>query len=68
MLPTQAPAPTPEQAGGRPDARSMLIDILTKAKNMAEQNGIDFEEVVQEVLQGGKSSPMPPAPPMPPMG
>jgi len=66
------PQPPAQQSPARPDARAMLIDILQKAKAMAEQNGIDFEEVVNEVLSGEQpqpktTRPVPPPPSAPPM-
>lgn len=62
MLPQPPTQQNPE--GQRPDVRGMLIDILTKAMRMAEQNGIDFQEILDEVMNGsGKLAVPPPVPP-----
>jgi hypothetical protein len=42
----------------------MLLDVLMRAKQMAEQNGIDFAEIVSQVVGQGKGA----APTEPMMG
>lgn len=68
-------APEPSPMGGEPmpqeggaDVKAMLIQVLQKAKKMAEQNGIDFEELVDamgedetEEAPSPMSSPKPPS-------
>lgn len=73
MMPApQAPAPSPmgEQAGGM-DVKSMLIQVLQKAYDMAQKSGVDFDELVAAVTGGGMEereeavpSPRPPSPGM----
>lgn len=64
--PPQAPPPT-SRGGGAQQAervRAMLLDVLMRAKQMAEQNGIDFAEIVSQVVGQGKGA----APTEPMMG
>ena len=59
------PAPAPESAGpmGAPPAggapapdaqnmRAMLVQVLTKAKSMADEAGISFDDLLGEVMGG----------------
>lgn len=60
--PPQAPPPT-SRGGGAQQAervRAMLLDVLMRAKQMAEQNGIDFAEIVGQVVGQGKGAEPPP--------
>lgn len=57
--------PTPMGGGGNAGqserVRMMLIDVLRRAKQMAEQNGLDFGEILSEVMgsgAGGSVSPV----------
>lgn len=68
------PAPSPAGLGGSPQggpspdqARQMLIQVLTKAKQMADQAGIDWKQLVASVGGGGAQPPLPPASARPPM-
>lgn len=64
---TVGPSPA-AQGGENPDAmKQQLVMLLTKAKQVAEQNGLNFSDVVAEV-EGNKSKsdvplPRPPAGP-----
>lgn len=65
-VPQVAPRPNqPTNPQASPDKiRAMLVDVLSRAKQMAEENGIPFEDVVQEVMgSGGAGAPKPPTPP-----
>lgn len=57
------PPPAPSDGGKPKDIRSTLIKILQEAKKVAEQNGIDFAELVSSVLED-KGSAAPPPPPL----
>jgi hypothetical protein len=56
------------QGEGKPDPRPMLVQVLQKAKAMADEAGIDFEELVNEVMgespemEEGEGSVRPPSP------
>lgn len=63
VAPPQQSAPRNPQAQDPEKVRAMLVDVLSKAKQMAEENGIPFEDVVQEVMGGGAGKPNLPAPP-----
>lgn len=55
MMPAPTAMPAPEQ-GGQPgmDVKSMLIQVLQKAYDMAQKSGIDFNELVAAVTGGGE--------------
>jgi len=61
--PPQAPQRPPKGRGGNAGqserVRAMLVDVLMRAKQMAEQNGIDFADVLSEVMgaKGGGGEP-----------
>lgn len=70
QAPGQAPMGAPAGAGGgqqgQPnpeEVKAMLIQIIAKARELAEQNGIDF----QSLVAGSSPSPSVPPPPRPPM-
>jgi hypothetical protein len=42
--------------------RAKLMQLLQQAAQVAASNGIDFKQLLMEVLQGGQSSPPPPPP------
>jgi hypothetical protein len=63
MAAGQAPAP---QGGGDPkeEVKSQLVMLLTQAKKMAEQNGLDWGSIISEIGSNSvKSSPTVPHPP-----
>lgn len=65
------PGPMGPGAGGGPspeEIKSQLVQLLTQAKQMAEQNGVNFDEVIAAVGKGGGKAapPRPPAPGGPP--
>lgn len=64
MMPMNAPQPggMPEQ-GGQPNPEMIkrkLIELIQQAKQVAEQNGIDFNEILSAV-SGGKPTLPPPS-------
>lgn len=59
VMPSVAPAPKPSGA-----IKSKLMQLLGQAAQIAAQNGIDFNQLLQEFLQQGEQMP-PPRPPMP---
>ncbi len=73
--PANAGSP-PGQTPGQPsqvspqEVKQQLIMLLTKAKQLAEANGVNFMEIVQAVMKGGMSGgqdmSQPSAPPPPP--
>lgn len=51
-------------AGGGPDMRMILVEMLGQARNVAEQQGLDFDELVAESANASpEGGPMPPPPP-----
>lgn len=66
---TAPPPPSGGEGAGKPDPRPMLVQVLQKAKAMADEAGIDFMELVTEVTGGepemedeGEGSVRPPSP------
>ena len=66
MMPS---GPMQGQQGGGGDQqaaiRQQLMQLLTQAAQVAQQNGVDFRALLTEFLQGGQTAP-PPAPPRAP--
>lgn len=61
MMPTNQPQPA--QQGGQPspaEAKQMLTQIITEARKMAQQYGVDFDSIVNSTGGGNPSSPPPP--------
>ena len=63
------PGPAASPEGGNPDQiKQQLKMLLKKAKEVAEQNGVNFSEVIAEVEGKGVRSDVPlPRPPKPEM-
>lgn len=63
MVPGGAPSPAPQAEGqqiGPDQAREALLNVLTKAKQLADKYSLDLTELVSEVMKGGGA--VPPAP------
>lgn len=66
------PQDAPQQPQAQPVDKSMveaqLLKLLAKAKQIAEQNGVNFSELVSKVQGMGSPTrpPMPPSSPAPP--
>jgi hypothetical protein len=61
MMPMQGQQQAPQ---GQPDPKQVeakLVQVLQQAAKLAQENGLNFEDIVAKVLGGGKPS----APPMP---
>lgn len=63
VMPTQG-APTPTQS--KPSAgaiKAKLMQLLNQASQVAQQNGLDFNQILQEFVQGRGGQAGPPPPP-----
>lgn len=52
-------------AGGKPSPQQMkttLLNVLKEVFRVAEQNGINPQELISQAMKGGGSTPPPPAP------
>lgn len=54
--------------GGAPDIHGMLVEMLGQARRLADDNGLDFDALVQEAAASGGAEGGPMPPPPPPMG
>lgn len=70
QMPAPPPSgPAPSQMGDRvsPDEiKAKLLQLLQKAQQMAEANGLDFSAIIREFLRGSGPGQGPSAPPPPP--
>lgn len=64
MMPSSNPQ-APQGGGG--DVKAQLISVLKQLRAAAEQQGINFQELVAEVMGGGAGQQTPPRPPSVPM-
>jgi len=70
QAPGQAPMGAPVAGGqgqGQPNpeqVKQMLMEIITKARQLAQESGLDFDALVAGT--GGSGSPQVPPPPRPP--
>lgn len=67
----QPQSPSPAMAGDQTDpskVKQSIMLVLTKIKALADQHGIDFGQIVSDMMAGGSPSNTgtPPPPPMPP--
>ncbi len=56
-MPAAEPGPMSPPTGGGPapdagNVRTMLVQVLTKAKSMADEAGISFDDLLGEVMGG----------------
>lgn len=68
-MPMQAPSSAsaeqpPAGAGGNPQIKMQLVQLVKQAMMLAQKNGIDFKQILMEVMGGGGGGATPP--PMPP--
>lgn len=60
-----APMGAPSGGGAQPEqVRAAIMTVLQKAKALADQSGLNFEELVAELGGGGRPSAPPPPMPM----
>jgi len=75
MMPNQMPpqgagappmgGPPAPSGGGKPSPEQMkttLLNVLKEVFRVAEQNGINPQELISQAMKGGGSTPPPPAP------
>src|ERR1700690_2050466 len=53
----------PPQGGGGGDPKSMIIQVLQKAKQMSDQAGLNWNDLVAQAGGGAGNMPKPPMPP-----
>lgn len=69
-MPMQDPTggqPAPQAKPEPKQIEAQLIQALQQIAKLAEQNGIDFQQLIMKVVGGGSPTP-PSAPPMPSTG
>lgn len=57
------PPPPREMGEGPGDLQGTLLKVLAEVRRVAEQNGLDFMELVQMAMRSKVGPPAPPPPP-----